>query len=220
MTLTMTSTTTFTGVPDEALEFYEGLEADNSKTYWTEHKPIYEKSVREPIVALCEQLAPEFGDVHLFRPYRDVRFAKDKSPYKTRQGATVGSHYLHISAAGLFVATGYYRMASDQVVKFRSAIDQARTGNDLKKRIAAIRDKGYVVEGDALKTQPRGYDADHPRIELLRFRNLVGWQELGAPDWLTTPEAVTHVATAWRDLTPLQKWLDRHVGPSSEPRRR
>jgi uncharacterized protein (TIGR02453 family) len=209
----------FTGIPDEALEFYEGLEADNTKTYWAAHKHVYDTQVRAPMVALCDELAPEFGDVRLFRPHRDVRFAKDKSPYKVQQGASVGSYYLQISATGMFVATGYYRMASDQVAKYRVAVDDDAKGRDLESRVASIRDKGYDVTGDMLKTRPRGYPADHPRLDLLRHRSLVAWLEMGAPDWLTTPAAVPQVATAWRDLTPLREWLDDYVGPSAEPPR-
>ena len=79
----------FEGFPEQALEFYEGLEADNSKTYWTAHRGEYETHVRTPMVGLLEELAPEFGTAKLFRPYRDVRFSSDKTPYKTHQGAVV-----------------------------------------------------------------------------------------------------------------------------------
>ena len=78
---------TFTGFPDEGLLFYEGLEADNSKTYWTRSKDTYDSCVRAPMQALVDALAAEFGTAKLFRPYRDVRFSNDKTPYKTHQGA-------------------------------------------------------------------------------------------------------------------------------------
>ena len=214
-----TTAATFTGIPDEALEFYEGLEADNSKAYWTDHKHIYDTQVRGPIVALCEALCSERDDFHVFRPYRDLRFAKDKRPYKTHQGATVGKHYLQIGASGLFVATGYYRMAADQIAAFRSAVDDDMTGAELEELVSDLREFGYVVDGDTLKTRPRGYPPDHPRIDLLRHRSLVAWADLGAPDWLSTPAAVDHVVAAWRDIEPLRDWLDRNVGPSTEPRR-
>ena len=71
----------FAGFPDEGLVFYEGLEADNSRTYWLEHRDRYESAVRAPLLALVEELAPEFGTPKVFRPYRDVRFSKDKTPY-------------------------------------------------------------------------------------------------------------------------------------------
>ncbi|PZF80702.1 DUF2461 domain-containing protein [Jiangella anatolica] len=210
---------TFAGIPVEALDFYEDLENDNTKSFWTAHKSVYESCVRDPMRALAEELAPEFGAVRFFRPYRDVRFAADKSPYKTQQGVTVGGCYVHIGAPGLFVAAGYYQMAPDQVARYRAAVDEERRGKALAAIVSDIRDAGYVVGGDALKTRPRGYDADHPRIDLLRQKALVAWLEVGAPDWLHTPAAATHVAAAWRDLAPLKGWLDDHVGPSDQPRR-
>ncbi|PSL01110.1 uncharacterized protein (TIGR02453 family) [Haloactinopolyspora alba] len=205
---------TFTGIPVEALDFYEDLEVDNTKSFWTRNKSVYENSVRGPVRALADALAPEFGAVHFFRPHRDVRFAKDKSPYKTQQGVTVGPHYLHISAAGLFVAVGYYRMSPDQVARYRNAVDVEYSGTDLTRRVADLRGSDYVVDGDALKTRPRDYPADHPRIDLLRYRSLVGHTDLGAPPWLHTAEAVEQIAARWRDLAPLQQWLDDHVGPA------
>ena len=94
------------GFPDEAFDFYEGLQADNSKAYWTAHRETYETAVRAPLVALLAALEDEFGAGHVFRPYRDVRFSKDKTPYKDHQGAfaEVGDavgYYVQISADGL-----------------------------------------------------------------------------------------------------------------------
>ena len=132
----------FQGFPVEALDFYEGLESDNTKTYWTAHKKIYDECVRAPLVALCEALEPEFGESHLFRPYNDLRFAKDRSPYKEQQGAVVGDHYLHVSAAGLFAASGYHQMASDQVDRYRQAVDDKRTGGKLERVVGKIRSQG------------------------------------------------------------------------------
>ncbi|MPZ59708.1 MAG: TIGR02453 family protein [Propionibacteriales bacterium] len=205
---------TFTGIPDEALEFYEGLAADNTKTYWTANKQTFENAVRAPVVALCEALSPEFGSVHLFRPYRDLRFAKNRSPYKEQQGATVGSCYFHISAEGLFAAVGYYQMGSEAIARYREAVDDNRTGRRLERLVAGLRGQGYTVSGNTLKTRPRGYPADHPRIELLRHRSLVAWHTFGAPDWLQTGEAAEHIAAVWRELLPLHAWLERHVGPA------
>ena len=82
---------TFRGWPVEAIEFFEGLEADNSKTYWQRNKEVYDSMVRVPMEELLAELGPEFGESRIFRPYRDIRFSADKSPYKTNIGATVGS---------------------------------------------------------------------------------------------------------------------------------
>ena len=91
---------TFDGWPEEALEFYEGLTADNSKAYWTAHKAVYEDAVLRPMTELVEELAAEFGEAKIFRPYRDVRFSADKSPYKTHIGAVIGTGYVQLSADG------------------------------------------------------------------------------------------------------------------------
>jgi uncharacterized protein (TIGR02453 family) len=111
----------FGGFSDEALLFYEGLEADNSKTYWTDRREVYERAVRAPLQALLDDLEAEFGTGKMFRPYRDVRFSADKTPYKTAAAALVpsedgaASFYVQISARGLFVGAGCYHMSRDQL---------------------------------------------------------------------------------------------------------
>jgi hypothetical protein len=110
-------------------------------------------------------------------------------------------------------------MASDQVDRYRQAVDDKRTGGKLERVVGKIRSQGYTVGGDALKTQPRGYPADHPRIELLRHKGLAAWIEFGSPPWLHTASAADQVTRAWRDMAPLSGWLDANVGPSTLPRR-
>ena len=88
----------FSGWAEQALDFYEGLEADNTKTYWTRQKQVYEEQVLRPMADLLDELGPEFGESKVFRPYRDVRFSKDKTPYKTHIGAMVGGSYIQLSA--------------------------------------------------------------------------------------------------------------------------
>lgn len=210
--------TSFTGFTDEALDFYDGLEADNSKAYWSDHRAVWERSVRGPMVALLDELAAEFGATHLFRPNRDLRFTPDKSPYKTSIGATTtAGGYVHLSATGLFVATGYWRTASDQVARLRAAVADDRTGSALEGLIARLAAQGYEVSGTRLKTGPRGYGADHPRADLLRHKTVTVARHFGAPPWLSTPQAREQVAHAWRTMRPLSAWLDEHVGPSTLP---
>lgn len=204
---------TFSGFPVEALDFYEDLEADNTKTFWNRHRSVYDECVRGPMLALCDELAPRFGDPHVYRPYRDLRFSRDRTPYKDHQGATVGEFYVQVSAAGLAAGAGYYQMSPDQLSRYRDAVDEDATGGALAKVAAELRAEGYTIGGDRLKTRPRGYDADHPRIDLLRHRALVAWVEFGSPAWLHTAEAAGHVAAAWERMVPLQAWLDDHVGP-------
>ena len=108
----------FEGFPEQALDFYEGLEADNTKAYWSDHKAQYDACVKAPMQALLAALAPEFGPAKIFRPYRDVRFSKDKTPYKTHAAAVVegsGTLYVQLGADGLYVGGGFWHTASDQV---------------------------------------------------------------------------------------------------------
>jgi uncharacterized protein (TIGR02453 family) len=211
----------FTGWPAEAIEFFEGLEADNSKAYWTEHKEIYERCVRAPMAELLTELEPEFGEGKIFRPYRDVRFSKDKSPYKTNIAATLaGGGYIHLNARTLGAGAGIYMMSTDQVERYRQAVVEEPAGSELEETIAVLGRRGIgVASHDPLKTAPKGFAKEHPRVGLLRNKDLVAWQEWPVGAWLGTSRAKKHLITFLRAVEPLNKWLQRNVGPSaSEPR--
>jgi uncharacterized protein (TIGR02453 family) len=209
----------FRGWPAEAFDFYEGLEADNTKTYWLANKQTYEDAVRGPMEALLEQLAPEFGPGKVYRPYRDVRFSADKTPYKTAIGASNERGYVQLSAQGLAAATGYWHMARDQLARYRPAVADDRTGPELERIVAGLRKQKYTVGGAALKTAPKGYPRDHLRIELLRFTDMTVWQEWSPAAWMGTAKAADRIVKVWRDASALTDWLDQHVGPSTEPAR-
>jgi uncharacterized protein (TIGR02453 family) len=212
----------FRGWPAEALEFYEGLEADNSKTYWTDHKSAYTDIVYGPMAELLAELASEFGEGKIFRPNRDLRFSADKSPYKTAMGATLAEGgYIQFSSRGLAAGNGMYVMASDQLERYRRAVDADRTGKQLVSLSAEIERHGIEVSGhDALKTVPKGYPKDHPRVDLLRNKGLIAWQEWPVAAWLGTAAAKKRVTEFLRTTQPLHEWLDTNVGPSHEPQRR
>lgn len=210
---------TFRGFGEDAVEFYDGLHADNSKAYWTDRREVYERDVRGPMQELVAACEAEFGPGRIFRPYRDVRFSKDKTPYKTHCGATVGGFYVQVGSDGLMAAGGMYQMAPDQVGRFRTAVDDERRGTDLQRRLDALVAAGITVAGERLRTRPRGTDPAHPRLELLRHKSLYGWRDWPPDDALHGPECRERVVTTWRALRPLTEWLDDHVGPSELPRR-
>ncbi|MGF6888819.1 uncharacterized protein (TIGR02453 family) [Nocardia sp. GAS34] len=202
----------FMGFPLAGLDFYEDLEADNSKAFWTAHKQVYDSAVREPMAALIAELEPDFGPAKLFRPYRDVRFSKDKVPYKDHQGAVVhaapgAGWYVQIGAAGLFVAAGIYAATPDQLARLRTTIADEVRGHELERILAKVTSAGYTVGGDKLKTRPKGYPADHPRIDLLRHKSLVVSREFGAPDWLPTPRAAKEIRKSWETMRPVMEWV-------------
>jgi uncharacterized protein (TIGR02453 family) len=208
----------FRGWPAEAFEFYEGLEADNSKAYWLDHKQAYEDVVRAPTLALLEQVRKEFGEGSIFRPYRDVRFSKDKSPYKTHLGAAIGSrkgvvYYVQLSAAGLMAAAGMHGPTPDQIERLRNAVDDDRSGKQIVSIVDNLESAGYQVGGEELKTAPRGYPKDHPRIRFLRHKGLYAWKEWAPAGWMGNAKARDRIIETWRGLAPLNTWLSKHVGP-------
>jgi uncharacterized protein (TIGR02453 family) len=209
--------TGFTGWPDSALEFYDGLEADNSKAYWHDHKDVYERDVKAPMEALLAELAGEFGESRLFRPYRDTRFSPDKSPYKTAMAARIGDGYVQLSANGLMAGAGTYHMAPDQLERYRAAVAADSTGRKLQAVVDALRAAAVEVTAmETLKTAPRGYPKDHPRIELLRQKGLVAMKAWPPAGWLRTTGAKKRVVDLFHATAPLLSWLDGQVGPSEE----
>ena len=136
----------FSGFPVAAIEFYEQLGADNSRTFWQENKATFDTAVKTPMLELCEELA-EYGPFRLFRPHNDLRFAKDRPPYKTQQGAFSEAeggtgYYLQISATGLMCGAGYYAMAKDQLERFRDAVDREHTGAEIAAICTAVNAPG------------------------------------------------------------------------------
>lgn len=204
----------FRGWPAEALEFYEGLEADNTRTYWLANKATYDDVVRAPMVALLAELEPEFGPAKIYRPYRDVRFSKDKAPYKTQIAASFErGGYVRLSAEGLGAGSGVYMFSSDQLRRYRDAVAADRTGEQLVNVIGALaRSNIGVSSHDMLTRVPTGYPKDSPRAELLRYKNIVAWRDWPAAPWLGTAKAKDRLVEFFRTTAPLNEWLQAHVG--------
>ena len=206
----------FRGWPVEAIEFFDGLEADNSKAYWEAHKQLYQQDVRAPMDELLGELAPDFGPGKVFRPYRDVRFSADKSPYKTNIAATVGeAGYVTVSAAGPGAGSGLFHMAPDQLDRYRRAVADDATGIALEAVTAELRDRGCELIGHGvLKTAPKGYPRDHPRLDLLRWKGLAAWRQWAPGAWLGTRKAKGRIVETLQAAEPLNRWLASNVGPS------
>jgi uncharacterized protein (TIGR02453 family) len=203
----------FQGWPIEAVEFYEGLEADNSKVYWQDNKAVYDRRVKAPMEELLAELADEFGAGKIFRPYRDVRFSADKTPYKTNCAATLGSGYLSFSAEGLSVGGGLYMPDPTTLARYREAVDKEKSGAELAAIVAGLHKAGYeTMAHEVLKTAPRGYPKDHPRIDLLRHKGIAMMKTWPVGAWLGTKKAKDRVVETLRAGVPLNDWLARHVG--------
>ena len=197
----MATTTPFTGFRPEAIQFLADLAANNERTWFQPRKAEYERLLKEPLEALCAALAERFEARGIplradptrspFRIYRDVRFAKDKSPYKTNVGASfpwagegegAGGGYFHLAPGEVFAGGGMWHPEPAKLNAFRRLVD-AEPG-----RVHAVIDDPAFVEmfgqvsGERLSRVPQGYRSDHPDIELLKLKGVVFMRRLSDAD--------------------------------------
>ncbi len=197
--------------------FFDGLEVDNTKSYWTAHKDFYEAGVRGPMQLLLAELAREFGEGRVFRPYRDTRFSADKSPYKTTVAAHNDTGYISLSADSLGVGSGLYMPSPTQLTRFRAAVADEQRGAALLTLVKGLRQKRIQVAAhETLKSAPRGYAKDHPRIDLLRYKGLTAWKEWPVGPWLASAAAKRRIVEVLRATAPLRHWLASNVGADDE----
>jgi uncharacterized protein (TIGR02453 family) len=197
-----------------AVEFLDRLAVDNTKAFFGANKDLYEAKVRAPMVALLDELAPVYGEGRVMRPNRDIRFSKDKSPYKTYIAGHNDAAYLSLNAEVLGVGSGLYMPSADQLVRFRAAIDAERSGTALVAIIGALEKKKITVGAhEVLKTAPRGYVKDHPRLGLLQHKGITAWQEWPVGSWLASAAAKNRIVAFLEASQPLRDWIEHHVGP-------
>jgi uncharacterized protein (TIGR02453 family) len=213
----------FDGFPPAAFAFYEQVATHNTRAWWEHNRTTYDEAIKAPMAALLAELADEFGDGKVYRPYRDTRFSKDKAPLKDHQGAIVMiedgvGYYLQVSAAGLMVGGGLYAPTSGQLARLRAAIDSPAVAT-LEGELAKLRRgrPAWEIDGAPLKTKPRGYDADHPRIELLRMTRLIFTRAYDDERMLGSRKALDVVRRDWRAIAPVNEWLADHAGPEAGP---
>ena len=206
----------FSGLDPDAVEFFRDLRVDNTKEWWAANKDRYERSVRGPFEALATRLEPEFGAVKIFRPYRDVRFSADKSPYKLQIGMVSVApiaHYLQLSEDALLIGGGIYDVPGVALARFREIVTDARLVGDLEAALDELRADGFdVMREDGLKTAPRGYPGDHPHVDLLRLKHLAVGRREPIADWMWQPDAFDVIAARWRRVSTWRAWLQENIG--------
>ncbi|MDQ1130120.1 DUF2461 domain-containing protein [Microbacterium sp. SORGH_AS_0888] len=205
----------FAGLHPDAVAFYAELAGDNSKRWWAANRDRYDEHVRGPFEALGAALEPEFGPVKIFRPYRDVRFSADKTPYKLHIGMVTRApiaHYVQFSDEGLLTGGGVYQVPTPALARFRQIADDARTWGDLEATLDELRELGFEpMRDDELKTAPRGFTAAHPRIHLLRLKRLAVGRSEEAADWMWQPDAAEAIAQRWRAVSLWCEWLQENL---------
>jgi uncharacterized protein (TIGR02453 family) len=201
----------FTGFPREATEFFGDLARNNNREWFQAHKDVYERSCRDALKALVAELDP-VGTPHLSRINRDMRFSRDGAPYKDHIAAGVLGTYINLSAAGLYVGTGMYRPEPAVLQKFRAAIDDDKSGRELVRIVSTIRRKGYAVgTHETVNSAPRGFVADHPRIDLLRMKDIHAGKMIEPGPVLASRKAVAAVKKVMADVRPLADWIGRYM---------
>lgn len=207
----------FRGFPPEALEFLRELEANNDRDWFKANRARYDEHVVTPARALGEDLS-DLGRPHLFRPWNDTRFHA-APPIKEHVGLAIGyegagGFYVELSLDGLLVAAGLHDPAPDQVERMRRAIDAGKTAAALTRAIASSAEVGLELNEPDLVRGPRGYAADHPRMDLLRRRRIVVARRHRLGGWLHGPRAGDRIRGDLDAARPLVRWLRKHVGAS------
>jgi uncharacterized protein (TIGR02453 family) len=207
----------FNGWPPEASTWFEELAANNTKAWFHANRATYDEAVRGPLEALVDDVMEEFGELRVSRPNRDTRFSKDKTPYKPdiyamNRRPDGSGYYVRYGRDGLSVGGGLYAPERARLAQVRDAIDDDEKGAELVRVIAGLEASGMaLMRAGALKTAPKGYAVDHPRIELLRLPHLAAVTEFRPAKWMQTPKAEDRIVGVWRAMAPLLDWLGSTV---------
>jgi uncharacterized protein (TIGR02453 family) len=213
----------FEGFPREAFGFFKELEQNNNREWFQAHKDVYEQACRAPMQALMSELEPELGASKISRLNRDMRFSYGRAPYKTHLAAGIGGYYVSLGKEGLYVGAGVYKPDPAALRSLREAIAGDTSGRELAAIVAALGRKGYDVgTHESVASAPRGYAADHPRIELLRMKDIHAGASFTPEPWLSTRKAYDRIVRVMTDLRPFRRWLRVHLpsGPKPEDRKR
>ena len=213
----------FRGWPPEGVEFLRDLEANNEREWFKANRARRDDFLVAPALALADDLS-EFGRPHVFRPWNDTRF-HHRPPIKEHLGMTIGYEgaggwYIELSLDGLVVAAGLHRPARDQLERIRQGIDHPRTAARLGDALAAAAAAGMSPPGPELVRAPRGYPADHPRLDLLRLKSLTVSKRDELRGWMHKPAAGRRIRERVEAAAPLVEWLREYVGPTQLPQRR
>ena len=220
----------FTGFPTEAIDFLEQIKTNNNRDWFLAHKNIYEEKVKGALVRFLEVLKPRLAkfapeiEVNpakaIFRIYRDIRFSQDKSPYKTHVAASLPSKdmkdgmgavlYFHLESTEVLIAGGLYHPPSTALLAVRQYI--AENSRKLRTIIDSTKFKNQFggLRGEQLIRVPKGFAADHPAADLLRFKDYLAYVEC-PPKLATSPEIVPFTLQVFRDVMPLVRFLNAGI---------
>ncbi len=220
----------FEGFADGDGKFFGKLAKNNERDWFLAHKTEFEEGWNAPMKALLSEVRAaidaryphcDLDEPKVFRIFRDVRFSKDKSPYKTHIGGFVPlkragkkstdlpmALYFHVGAKEKFGAAGHYMMEPESLARFRAAVADDKRGRELAKILATLEKKGFVADShDRFKRVPKGYDPAHPRAEMLKRKGLTVSFPAVPAALLTTPKLAKWLADGCKTTAPLVEWL-------------
>jgi uncharacterized protein (TIGR02453 family) len=208
--------------PPAALDFLRELEANNDREWFKANRERYDRDLLAPARELAERLG-HLGQPHFFRPYNNLRF-RPGPPLKEHLGVAigygaVGGYYFQLSLDGLVVAAGMHQPASDQLERFRAAIDDDRAARRFERALASAQAAGLSPAPPELKRAPRGYPQDHRRVDRLRMKRLTVSRLHPLEPWLHERTCDERVRSELDAARPLVRWLADNIGPSTRPRR-
>jgi len=224
---------TFAGFPPETTAFLGELKANNDRSWFEAHREIYERAFRQPAEAFSATIAAELEaalgqsiKAKVFRIHRDVRFAKDKSPYNAHlhvafapagangRDAAPGGFYFGLEPGRLHLGAGAFDFGAAGIDRYRSAVADDTTGAELEALSASLTADDYRVDEPELKRTPAPHAVDHPRAHLLRRRSLSAWRERSDTSFVTSPAVIAETLQVFQRLAPLVAWLNESLGPS------
>jgi uncharacterized protein (TIGR02453 family) len=208
--------------PPEAIKFLKGLEKNNTRDWFQPRKEIFETKLKQPMLEFVEEINAEllkFAPEHITEPkkavyriYRDTRFSKDKTPYKTHLGAIFprrglgkdsgAGYYFHVSSKGVGVACGAYGPGPEQLLKIRRFI--AENPKLLRREIKWM----GSIQGTTLTRVPKGFNCEHPAVDLIKMKQWYWWVELDLP-LATSPKLKPEIAKRFRAMAPMVELLNR-----------
>ncbi len=221
----------FTGFRPAAIDFFRDLDANNNRDWFEAHKEIYVEEIQQPALALVEALgsrvATEFPGIgydtrlsggSLMRIYRDVRFSKDKTPYKTQVAMMFTSlegkrmeqpgYGLQLSPRGVELIAGVFRFTPERLARYRECVLDGRLGAALEDAAQKVRNAGdYRVGGQTYKRVPRDFDADHPRSKWLLYSGLHAFSPVLPVEAALDAGLVEKVMAHFRKMSPVERWL-------------
>jgi uncharacterized protein (TIGR02453 family) len=220
----------FEGFADPKARFFKALAKNNERDWFLAHKGEFEQGWNAPMKVLLAEVREaidgayphcELGEPKVFRIFRDVRFSRDKSPYKTHIGGFLPLErtgkkttdlpmalYFHVGDKETFGAAGHYMMEPDSLGRFRAAVADDARGKELEKLLAALAKKGFAADShERLKRVPKGFDPEHPRAEMLKRKGLVVEYPALPDGLLAKPALAKWLADACKKAAPFVEWL-------------